>query len=102
MLALQLGNLYLLMALMGIGILYYTNDPKIVRNYIIVLAIGDIGHLATTGSVIGWEGVKNFAGWNEVTWGNIGATVFLFVTRVAYLSGLLGANRVPGGKTKKV
>ena len=74
-LALQMGNLYLLMALMGVGILYSTTEAKVVRNYIIALWIGDIGHLAATGYVLGLRNFVEVSRWNALAWGNIGATV---------------------------
>ena len=73
--ALQLGNIYLLLAMMGVAVLYSTQDAKVVRNYLIALWLADIGHLAVTCHVLGWERVINIAQWNSMTFGNIGATV---------------------------
>ncbi|KAI9819228.1 MAG: hypothetical protein M1827_007384 [Pycnora praestabilis] len=95
MLALQLGNVFLLMAFMGIGILYYTTEPKVVRNYIIVLWLGDIGHVAVTYYILGYENFMDVGNWNALAWGNIGFTTFLFISRSAYLLGLLGEDRIP-------
>jgi hypothetical protein len=85
MLSLQLGNLYLLMAFVGIGILYYTTDPTIVRNYVIALALGDVGHLVTTYMGMGHEGFVDLTGWNGNGWGNIGATVCFLASFDAWL-----------------
>ncbi|KAI9875934.1 MAG: hypothetical protein M1830_007723 [Pleopsidium flavum] len=91
--ALQLGNVYLLLALLGIAVLYTTSEPKVVRNYIIALWIADIGHLAATYYVVGYKHFIDVGHWNSMAWGNIGATAFLFVTRSAYLIGLFGNDR---------
>jgi hypothetical protein len=44
-LAYQLGNIYGLMCILGISILSITSDPRIVKAYIVCLAIADIGHI---------------------------------------------------------
>ncbi|MCJ1435708.1 hypothetical protein MMC27_005083 [Xylographa pallens] len=92
--ALQLGNTYMLLALLGLFILNTTTDVRVVKVYIIALAIADIGHVVPTMWMLGWERSIAVQSWNKMAWGNIGATVFLFVTRVAYLVGLFGKDRV--------
>jgi hypothetical protein len=94
-LAYQVGNLYGLMALLGFSILNITDDPKVVRAYITCLAIGDIGHVAPLLWVWGWERAVAFREYNTMAWGNIGATLFLFIIRVAYLAGLFGKDNIP-------
>ncbi|ESZ89667.1 hypothetical protein SBOR_9953 [Sclerotinia borealis F-4128] len=91
--ALQLGNIYLLLAMIGIAVLYSTREAKVVRNYLIALWLADVGHLAVTYHILGWERVVDFAQWNSMTFGNIGATLFLFLTRSAYLLGGFGPDR---------
>lgn len=73
--ALQLGNIYLLLAMVGVAVLYSTREAKVVKNYLIALWLADIGHLAVTYHVLGWERVVDIAQWNAMTFGNIGATV---------------------------
>jgi hypothetical protein len=75
MVALQLGNIYLLLAMVGIAVLYTTSEARVVRNYVIALWIADIGHVAVTCWVMDYESLLDFAGWNAMTWGNIGVTV---------------------------
>jgi len=99
--ALQLSNVYLLLALLGVAVLYTTSEPKVVRNYIIALWIADIGHLAATYYVVGYKHFIDVGHWNSMAWGNIGATVFLFVTRSAYLMGLFGNDRSAGKRKAK-
>jgi hypothetical protein len=121
MVALQLGNVYLLLAMVGIAVLYSTTEPKVVHNYVIALWLADIGHVAVTCYVLEHERVIDVANWNAMAWGNIGATVsistlqshpdltdhqmqvVLFSVRTAYLLGLFGPDRVPIlRKAKKV
>ncbi|QSZ30818.1 hypothetical protein DSL72_000376 [Monilinia vaccinii-corymbosi] len=91
--ALQLGNIYLLLAMVGVAVLYSTRQAKVVRNYVMALWVADIGHLAVTYHVLGWERVVNILQWNSMTIGNIGATLFLFLTRSAYLLALFGPDK---------
>lgn len=65
-----------------------------VRNYLVVLAIGDIGHLWATYIGMGHANYVDVGNWNKLAWGNIGFTFFLFVTRIGYLSGLFGKDRI--------
>jgi hypothetical protein len=75
MVAYQLGNLYLLLAMVGIAVLYTTTEHKVVRNYLIALAIADVGHVGITAYVMEYGRAIDFANWNSMAWGNIGATV---------------------------
>ena len=93
-LALQLGNCYGLVGLIGVGVLYATSEPKVARNYLLACAIADIGHLWATYAVIGYENFIDAGNWNDMAWGNIGITLALFIFRVLYLTGLLGQDRV--------
>ncbi len=61
-----------------------------VRNFLIACAIADVGHLAVTYHVMGYEAFTDVTGWNAVVWGSVGATLILFLTRVAYLGGFAG------------
>lgn len=101
-LAYQLGNLYSLMFLVGVAVLHTSKEPRVLRNYLIGLAIADIGHVYATYLAMGWASFADVAGWNALTWGNIGATGFLFVNRVLYLSGAFGSALAPkaSGKTE--
>ncbi|KAF4510141.1 hypothetical protein G6O67_002055 [Ophiocordyceps sinensis] len=86
-LALQLGNLYLLMAFVGLAVLFTTSEVKVVRNYLIALWLGDIGHVAFSCHGLGAERMMNPSRWNAMAWGNIAVTMFLFAMRSAYLLG---------------
>ena len=92
----QLGNTYMLLALLGVFILNATSDSRVVKAYLLALAIADIGHVGPTMWMMGWERVMDLRGWNAMAWGNIGATAFLFVIRVTYLLGLFGGDTAVG------
>ncbi|KAI8627829.1 hypothetical protein F5Y19DRAFT_156419 [Xylariaceae sp. FL1651] len=97
LIALQLGNAYGLLFLVGVAVLYTTTELRVVRNYLVALLIADITHVGLTCWGLGYERTINVAGWNAVTWGNVGFTVFLGLTRTTYLLGLFG----PSYKTSK-
>lgn len=71
----RLGNIYLLLAMVSIAVLYTTTEAQVVRNYVIALWLADIGHIAITGYVMGYDKFMDFANYNPTTWGNVGATV---------------------------
>jgi len=102
MVAYQLGNIYLLLAMVGIGVLYSTTEAKVARNYVVALWLADIGHVAVTAYVTPYEKLVDLSNWNAMAWGNIGATAFLFSIRMAYLLGLFGPDRVPLAAAKKL
>ncbi|KAM5346840.1 hypothetical protein ACJ41O_009845 [Fusarium nematophilum] len=97
----QLGNLYLLLAFIGIAVLSTTSENKVVRSYLVALWLGDVGHIGFTCYGLGWEMLMSPVGWNAMTWGNIAMTVFLMITRSAYLMGLFGPDCVPASRAKK-
>ncbi|TLS22560.1 uncharacterized protein PpBr36_09684 [Pyricularia pennisetigena] len=99
----QLGNAFGLLAMCGVGVLYSTNEPKVVRNYLIALWIADIGHIALTYFALRHDRFMAFGSWNAMTWGNVFVTAMLCLTRTAYLLGLFGPDRpVPAvSKSKK-
>ncbi|KAI5922321.1 hypothetical protein F4810DRAFT_674377 [Camillea tinctor] len=91
--ALQLGNAYGLLFMVGVAVLYSTSELKVVRNYLIALWIADIGHVGLTCWLLGYGRTLDVGSWNAMTWGNIGATTFLCLTRTAYLLGFFGPDR---------
>lgn len=100
-LAYQLGNLYSLLFLVGVGVCHATTEPKVLRNYLIGLAIADVGHVYATYLAMGWDAFVNVGAWNSLTWGNIGVTAFLFVNRIAYLWGAFGYAKAPKAAAKQ-
>ena len=101
MMTVQLGNLFALLLFIGLAVLYTSTEPKVIRNYIIALAIGDLGHLYVTYVSMGWERYWNWTAWNANAWGKIAVTAMLFAARMAYLGGLMGQDRVSVRQGKK-
>lgn len=87
--------------MIALGILYTTQEPKVVRNFLIACAIADVGHVYACYIGMGHEAFMDISNWSAVAWGNVGITTALFVTRLLYFAGLLGENRMPkqGEKT---
>ncbi|PGH12152.1 hypothetical protein AJ79_04446 [Helicocarpus griseus UAMH5409] len=86
--------------LAGVGVLYSTSELKVIRNYLIALAIADLGHIYATYLGIGFDGLVNVMQWNDLTWGNVGASAALFLNRIAYLSGAFGYAKAPDDAKK--
>jgi len=101
-LAYQLANLYGLLFLLGVGICYTTTEPKVLRNYLFCLAVADFGHIYVTYLAMGTGAFFDVSEWNLLTWGNISITGFLFLNRLAYLTGFFGDAKAPveGGKKR--
>ncbi|RTE77521.1 hypothetical protein BHE90_007991 [Fusarium euwallaceae] len=97
----QLGNLYLLLAFIGIAALSTTSENKVVRAYLVALWLGDVGHIGFSCYGIGWGKLVRPVEWNAMAWGNIAMTLFLLLTRTAYFAGLFGADHITVSKTKK-
>lgn len=81
---------------MGVVIicLFISREASVAKAYLICVAIGDLGHIyacynATTPDVF-W----NFNDYNDLMWGNIVGSAFLWANRVLTLMGVFG--RVKG------
>ncbi|KAH6607363.1 hypothetical protein Trco_003676 [Trichoderma cornu-damae] len=92
-LARQLGNMYLGMCVVGLALFWTTSEARVIRNYLIALLVADAGHVGFTWHGMGTESFMDVSGWNAMAWGNLGATLFLALTRIAYLSGIFGPDR---------
>ncbi|PYH92685.1 hypothetical protein BO71DRAFT_293011, partial [Aspergillus ellipticus CBS 707.79] len=86
-LAYQLSNIYFLLFLLGTAILHSTREPRVVRNYLVCLAVADLTHVWAVGRAMGMERFVDVAGWNAITWGNVAVTLGLFGGRVVTLFG---------------
>ena len=84
--------------MIAVGILYATTEPKVVRNFLIVCAIADVGHVYACYHVMGQKSFLDVASWNEVVWGNVGITSALFFSRVLYLAGVFGKDSVENSR----
>ena len=80
--------------MIGVGVLYATTEPKVVRNYLVACAVADVGHLWVTGTVMGYDAFVDLMRWNSIAWGNIGITSVLFLSRLLYFVGALGKDKV--------
>ncbi|KAG6004638.1 hypothetical protein E4U21_000862 [Claviceps maximensis] len=101
-LAWQLGNLYLLMAFVGLFVLNSTSEIKVVRRYLWALWLGDIGHVAFSCYGLGKARMMNPWEWNPLAWGNIVFTGWLFSMRSAYFLGFFGSDKPISPIRKKV
>ncbi|KAF4124619.1 hypothetical protein GMORB2_5285 [Geosmithia morbida] len=101
MVAWQLGNLYLLMAFMGIAVLHSTTETSVVRAYLFVLAVGDVGHVGLTAYGMGLNKLSRPVAWNAMTIGNVAFTLFLFVMRSLYFIGCFGPDRTAPSLAEK-
>ena len=99
--AAQLGNVYLLLALLAVICCYTTTDPKVARNYLVAVAIADLGHVYSTYVGLGWDRLIDIGAWNDMMWGSIGFSIFLCMNRVATLLGVFGSIKA-GRKGRKV
>jgi hypothetical protein len=64
--------------LVGVGVLYATTEPKVVRNYLFALWLADIGHMGMTYYVLEHARFVDYTNWNAMAWGNIATTVSFF------------------------
>lgn len=94
-LALQLGNAYLLLMFIGLFVLNTMREPRVVHAYVWALWLGDIGHIAVCSWNMGVYGLLDIQAWTPVIWGNIAVTILLFLSRSAYLAGFLGEDLSP-------
>lgn len=100
MLALQLSNMFGLVSMIAVGVLYGTSEISVVRKYLIACALGDVGHLWAVYAGMGHEDFFNISNWNEYAWGSIGFTALLLVCRLLYLAGFFGPDVGTGGDEK--
>ena len=77
----------MLLGIIGVLILNTTTDIKTVKAYIWALWLGDIGHVGFSLYAMGLDEITAFSSWSATIWGNIGVTVFLFLSRSFYLLG---------------
>ncbi|KAJ6051955.1 hypothetical protein N7499_011343 [Penicillium canescens] len=83
----QLGNLFLLLAVIELYVFSSTTDTKAVHALITALWWGDLGHLGVTTWCMGAAALRNPRFWSLVNWGNIAIPTLLFTMRSLYLVG---------------
>ncbi|KAK5198864.1 hypothetical protein LTR72_005167 [Exophiala xenobiotica] len=99
-LTLQLGNVLLLLAAMAI-ICCWTTHADVTQKYLIAVALADLGHIYAAyrglGDTVFWDVTQ----WNEMAYGNIGASSFLHINRWMTVAGLFGRLGAHGDRSKK-
>lgn len=80
----------MLLAMISLLCTVVTREARVTKYYLAILAAGDIGHLYANYKGMGRDVFWNFGAYNEVMIGNVWATVFLWVNRIATLAGVFG------------
>ena len=83
----QLANLYLTFGLIEATVLRATSDRTVWRALLLVLLLGDFGHLAACYPK-GWDIYFSVSRWNRMDYGNIGAVYACVVARLCFLAGI--------------
>ncbi|OCK85778.1 hypothetical protein K432DRAFT_377289 [Lepidopterella palustris CBS 459.81] len=97
-----IGNIFLLLLLVAVLCLFISREARVARFYLLFVALGDLGHIYSSYRAMGPRKFWDFGNYNDIMWGNIGASAFLCVNRVATLMGVFGAvGSVKGGKKVK-
>lgn len=85
----QLGNVYLLLALLAV-VCCWTTSRSVIRGYLAAVALADLGHIYAVYRVLGHETFWDVGQWNDMIWGSVGVSAFLHVNRLATLLGVYG------------
>ncbi|KAH7139288.1 hypothetical protein B0J11DRAFT_564095 [Dendryphion nanum] len=86
----SVGNVFLVLAGIAIVCTAITREPSVAKGYLLVIALGDLGHIYASYKQMGPDVFWNFGGYNDLMWGNIGASAFLHVNRLATVLGVFG------------
>ncbi|KAF2799966.1 hypothetical protein K505DRAFT_229783 [Melanomma pulvis-pyrius CBS 109.77] len=89
-LALTLANIFLLLAALAVLCTAITREARVAKFYLAILALADLGHIYASYKVMGPATFWDLAKYNDMMWGNIGASAFLHVNRLATLAGVFG------------
>ncbi|KAF2644775.1 hypothetical protein P280DRAFT_546200 [Massarina eburnea CBS 473.64] len=89
-LAYTLANIFVLLAFLAIVCTAISRDSRVTKYYLLFVAVADLGHICASHAVMGKEMLLDFNVYNDVMWGNIGASAFLHVNRLATLLGVFG------------
>jgi hypothetical protein len=100
-LTLQITNLFLLLALLGI-LCSWTPHAEVARWYLVAVAIADWGHIYSVYASVGEEIFWDLDKWNDLMWGNVGVSAVLNVCRWGTVFGVFGKVGGKGsGKAKR-
>lgn len=89
----QLGNVYLLLALLAL-VCCWTTSRSVARGYLAAVALADLGHIYAVYRVLGSETFWDVGQWNDMIWGGVGVSAFLHLNRLGTLLGVFGEVRV--------
>jgi hypothetical protein len=89
MISLQLGNLYLLFAAIFV-LLCFFSTPGVAKAFLCMGAVADLGHIDGSYVGMGTELFWDVGRWNIMAWGNVGASAFLCMNRIATVMGVFG------------
>jgi hypothetical protein len=87
---LQLTNVLLLLAAVAL-ICCFITTVRTARWYLLALAAADLGHIYSVYVGLGPDAFWDYASWNGMTLGNVGASAFLHVNRLLTVLGAFGA-----------
>jgi len=90
--SLQLINVYALLAAVAVAC-SFTRDAFTARVYLFFISLADYGHVYAVYRAVGDEYFWNYAEWNSMVAGNVGASLALNVFRVLTLVGAFGPVR---------
>ncbi|KAJ3453723.1 hypothetical protein MRS44_017970 [Fusarium solani] len=85
----QLGNLFLLVAILGLSIMNSASDPAVISTYLSALWWGDLGHIGVTAWGMGSQRLLSVREWTLINWASMGFPTFLFTMRSLYFLGSL-------------
>lgn len=85
-----MGNVLLLLAAVAV-ICCFTTYPDIPKKYLVAVALADFGHVYAAYAALGDEYFWDVSKWNDMTWGNVGVSVFLNVNRWLTVLGIFGS-----------
>ena len=86
-LTVQFSNFLFLLALFSIAILRTTTEQRVVKAYLLVLAIIDLTHVASSAWVIGWGRFCDVGVWPVTAWVNYGYPCGIAFVRLVVLGG---------------
>jgi hypothetical protein len=97
---LQFGNVLLLLAALAM-LCCFTAHPEISRRYLMIVAIADLGHIYSCYIGMGSRQFLDYANYNDMAWGSIGGSAFLFVNRILTVLGIFGQIKNQASKNLK-
>jgi hypothetical protein len=74
------------------------STPRLARGYLLIVACADVGHIYSVYSGLGSDLFFDVVKWNDMVWGHVGVSAFLFVNRLATAAGVFGSGQKQGRK----